>query len=732
MPSALTRDSIRLRSDASPMQLKDQPNIRLLPMIRYTSYFHTLLPNTGSRILTGKLRFMRQPVIVAAVIALTTAIVHAQEVPQEPQHRYFNIRELSFDLELEGRYERRDVDYDETSFLSDNDQKNAALTFEETVGLSTEFDVLSRDVLEVLADLRFGLQQERFEEDIGHYDTTDRDHGELIEFDINAFLFQSKPVAGQVFATRDNNRIPRQFLPSLDHHQSYYGTTWSWHNTQLPMNLTISRRDDDYTGNTRRIDDEHITEDLLQYDATWQISEYHQLRLDYEHSRLQQEFQGSPFDFDTRRDQLLLNHTYEFGENQKNRLETIIRGQYEQGDLARDVFEFSPQLTLQHTDDLQTTYKYLFLREDFDNLDVQTNRFDWGLTHQLYRNLTSSFNFYALEDDATGDARTFEYGGVADWAYTRSNPLGEFSSHLAYSFDRSDTGGGGETRAVLNESATFTDPLPVYLARPNVLRYTIVVTDQKRRRVYIPGQDYLIVSRKDRTSLTRLLTGRIANKESILIHYSYRVPTDFGVDTHRVDFRIQQDFSFGLTPYYALTVQRQEIDSDRPFGFRERDITRHRIGLGYRKEKWSAGAEVELNDDDIDPFDAVHLTGDWTILADGLRNVTARAGSSVFWFREFDKRRVWLTDISMDYEQILTQQWTANATALYRFESDSIAGDTHGVDLTAALQYHLNQLWVRFEFEYDLLHLPDTEEQGLFFWVRIERRFDPLITVNSQ
>jgi len=58
----------------------------------------------------------------------------------------------------------------------------------------------------------------------------------------------------------------------------------------------------------------------------------------------------------------------------------------------------------------------------------------------------------------------------------------------------------------------------------------------------------------------------------------------------------------------------------------------------------------------------------------------------------------------------------------YRLEDDSIAGDTHGWDVTAGLEYVVGDLTGELTFEYDRLDLPDSEEDdyGVYFRVRRE------------
>src|SRR5262249_2100820 len=159
--------------------------------------------------------------------------------------------------------------------------------------------------------------------------------------------------------------------------------------------------------------------------------------------------------------------------------------------------------------------------------------------------------------------RTGELGGSVDWAYTRNNPLGVFSADLGVTHEHDHATGGG-TRAQLRESGSFRDPLPVILYHPRIFVPSIVVWNATRTHIYFPGVDYGIAIVRDHVVLYRSLLGRIANNESVSIDYIYREDREATLSASRVDFIVQQQFSSGWTPYYALDFRHE--DRDRSVG----------------------------------------------------------------------------------------------------------------------------------------------------------------------
>ena len=84
-----------------------------------------------------------------------------------------------------------------------------------------------------------------------------------------------------------------------------------------------------------------------------------------------------------------------------------------------------------------------------------------------------------------------EWGSLANVAFAKDNSLGRFSANLSYNHTSTETRNGDRRGIVIAESVTFRDPLSAYLAQTDVDLLSLVVTDAKRSRTYLPGRDYL-------------------------------------------------------------------------------------------------------------------------------------------------------------------------------------------------------------------------------------------------
>lgn len=637
-----------------------------------------------------------------------------------------SLESLSLELGFEGSYDERSVRHENAlPFGRTSRQLNRARRLEETLGLQTSGNIGGEDTLLFDLGAKYGLSQEWYSEIGLGPERTQRPNGDLLEYDLNLTAFPRGRITTNAFAQKLDSRVPRMFLPSLDRTLERYGADVLLNDATFPMRLSFEHVDDELHGRTWDLnDDEKRGRDTFRYEGTWQPSRNQSLHLEYEYTDRQERYSGNDTQFETTRHYLALNHVLRFGKDDKSSLETLARWQDETGDLGRDNTELSTRLNLQHTDKLATNYGFQYLRDAFQRLGTETYRGEAGMSYQFDPSLTGSVQGYGLEQHADGNSDFCEWGTLANLNFAKDNSLGRLSANLSYNHADVQTRSGGRSGVVIGESVTFADPLSAYLAHSDINHAAIVVTDVTRLRTYLPGRDYLAVRVGRYTALRRSPLGMIADRETVVVNYTYDVHDDYGVRRDRVDLRVQQDFKFGLSPYYAGSIQDEDIERDRFLPYRERDLNRHRFGATYRRERWSAGLEYEYNDDTIDPYQALHGNGDVVLYRSAQHELDGKATISRFWFdgtSDLSAHNTTLMDLGATYRYLLAQNLEANSSATYRYEDDSFYGVTHGVDLTAAVDWRIGYFTLRFEAEYDLLSLPDSRDDGFAFWIKLVR-----------
>ncbi len=638
--------------------------------------------------------------------------------------RYFTLDIADAYLEFEGVFTYRRVG----SGTSRPDQRNREWGFRERFGLNVGGSVIDPRFITYHADFSFGLAQDHYKESIDSFHQSDTDRGVLLEYDARLNFLPGKLLSGSLYGVRRNDRINRRFQPTLKERHTGFGTSWVYAHQTLPMELSYDFRRTDREGNRDGSDDEEFIDNTFRYGVDWVISERNKFEFSYEHTETAQEYQGSRGRYETTRDLFLADHDLQFGSDGRHSLRTGIRWQEESGDFARNLFEIGPHLTLQHSDDFQTSYRYQFNRERYAGLDVETQRLDWQAVHQMYTNLTTTVDLFGLYEDIEDDINTTQYGASVDWQYNRRNQWGHLYANLALAYDTEDVSGDDGQRLVLDESAAFRDPIDNRLANRNIIRASIVVTDATNRRVYTSGFDYFVYSMGNVTRVRRVPTGLIADGDTVLVDYRYNTPTDGKLDTLRADFSIEQRFAGGSTPYYRFSYRNQEDDAS--FGFERRaDRTdHHRLGVKYETKRYTLGTEYEVFDDSVEPYDAFHVNGVWHLIrgADQSADASARVSRLMFDGGDAD-RNVTFVDVSLDHRRRLTDSVSTVERLSYRYERDSDRGNTQGWDVTAGLDFTMGELSGELTLEYDSLDLPGSEEDDYGVYFRVRRDFPDVL-----
>jgi len=630
----------------------------------------------------------------------------------------WNVREVA--LELEGSYQARRVRSTAPN-RADTVQHNRDWRFDETVSLHMDGYAWDPRIVRWDALLRIGAAQEDSHEEFGNVDRDDRDSGELLEYDVSLDLLPGRPVSGHIYARQARDRLPRRFLPSLLEERSEAGGAMYWSQGVWTGQLSFDWSDVDRTGNSAEDDDEHLENSRLSLENSWEISDRQQLRVDFEHEREESEYTGSQGDFDTRREQVRVEHDVAFGADGRHRLSTFFRYTDEQGDLARDELEFVSRLNLKHSDAFETAYRYSAYRTDQDAIELTRHKGDIEAIIKPNDRWRFAFDIFALRERVDDDIETHQYGGGVDLTYRQPTSLGELRGDVSFQADQLRTVGDAGNVVVNGEGHVLDSVRPTFLREPDVLRSTVRVLNAERNRLYIEGRDYNLVAAGRLTSLYRILSGRIVDGEPVSIDYQYRLPAGSRVDTYRTDLRIEHAFTWGWTPFYAFDIRRQDASGSRAVPVFTDNTERHRMGVRVERTQWSGGVEYEIVHDSVEPYDAVHLDARLPLLRRAYHELDTSARFSAYDFDGDRARRVNWFEIDATDRYRFSPHFSTTAKAAYRWEDNSLDGLTEGIDLECGLEYQRGALRVELIMEYDSLDIDDSSDRGYGVWLNVRR-----------
>ena len=639
----------------------------------------------------------------------------------------FHLRPSDLYLAMESEYDYRKV-RSSSPYRRDQTQKNKDFRISELAGVTLSGDVYDPNLLEYRAALEFGLEQDRFVEEINRYRDSEHDSGFVGDYDISLDALKTKPVSVHAYARRAENRIPRRFLPSLHELDTEAGASTLITAGPTSTEIGLSWQDVERTNNHLKEDNEELETSRYYLDHTWTISDDQKLRVQYDHDREKSDYQGTRYQFDTRRDEIRLEHELAFGPEKKHLFDTLFRYNAEQGDLARDELELVPRLTLTHNDQLKTIYRYGFYRYQQGNIDVSQHKLDAQALYTPTQDLRISMDGYGLYEQDDQDVTTSEFGGGPDVNYHKATSVGDLNINAAFAYQRTDINGDAGQRVVIGEAHSLGGSRPVFLTKSDVILTTVMAHDEKRLRYFVKGIDFLLIPIGNRVRVERILTGRIASDDVVYFDYQYRIPAQASLNSYRSDFLIEHTFKFGLTPYYGLESRCEDVESSRATPWRGEDSHRHRLGLRYEKDRYTVGTEYEIFDDSVEPYDAWHLTGRAGLFRSATHSLDLSGELSRYWFEGgWDRRRVWWLDVDLKDTMQINPFLSAITGAAYHREDDSRDGKTNGVEAQCGLRYNRGSLMIDLTVEYDLLSIADNRENGLGVYLNVRRNLDELL-----
>ena len=598
-------------------------------------------------------------------------------------------------------------------------------TFQESIQLEADGFFYHPNLLEFTAAGLFGLLQHEYEELAPGFGQSGRDTGPVIEYDVTANILQHKPYPGMIFARREEGLEPRLFRSSVDTTIKEYGVHWQYLSERIPTRIQFT--DTDIFLDPLETDEENTerTDRNLRFETAYVFSEHNKLELLYEREKVRE--RPNVFDYDT--DEVTLAHRWEFGRDYRQRLDSELNYYRQVGSFDIERLRWRENLWLEHSDTLRSYYRFEALDRTRGSLvglpttEERSYSASGTLEHRLYDSLVSQLSGFGHFQDFDTGARVNRYGVDASFDYRKTNPWGTLHATYRASYERESRSGGNVYGEARDEQHTFRDPSPVTLTNPTIQTGSIVITALDRITYYQLGRDYRIYDRGDRIEIERVLTGRIADGETVLIDYVFNIGGDFDLDTITQNLVIRQDFDFGFSPYYRLRWQNQALSPREAAGAIPEDITAHTLGAEFRLGNFKLGGEYEHHDSTINPFEALRFNGGYSRrFASGVE-ASLRAGWSEISYgypRDRDTRYV---SIEGRYRHPLARGLTFEGAAIYRDGRDTLNGPNRGLDLDLSLEWLIRQTELRVTYEFGRIDDDFARNESSAIFVQLRRRF---------
>ena len=550
---------------------------------------------------------------------------------------------------------------------------------------------------------------------------TSDNYGTLYTWDASGTLLRNGEYPLTVFSKRQQEWSFPEFGPALQTTTTDTGASLEVRSAVLPSEFRISHLESSQTG-LSGTEDFSYTRDAFDWFSTYRPTGNQTYRWDYSYSRVKQ--QGVIGDnYETH--EALLSHDVFFGPRQTMELTSTADYKQQSGRTDLQHFRWDERLRIEHTDNFHTHYDYTFDYFSVQGTQTTRNRGDIGFTHQLYRSLTTNGDVSVQHSDTEGSG-SLEAIGNLNLDYHKEVPLGALTAGtgVTYAWQRADA--SKVTTTVLDAPVTFTDPQPIVLAGTNIDPNSIVITDPSGLLLYRPGIDYTVRQFSDHVEIQRMLGGRIGDNTPVLLDYQL-LPQPAATTTTlsyfaSIRYDIQRSFLAGLGIYGRYSAATQDISSATPSAFVANNYTDIIFGGDYRIWQFTFGAEHEIQDSDINPFDAARFYARYTHRVD--TNTTLNLNSAYTIIRyDNPKNRTDLFTASAQLVHNFGQNWNSTLTLLYRYEDDSLFGLLDGAEEQFELRWHHRQLSVYALVRNSQLNTVSETQSFQFFELGLRREF---------
>jgi hypothetical protein len=631
---------------------------------------------------------------------------------QRPLVRHDRIK-----AELETVAERRT---DEQG-TSGNKRESTTKVFEERIRLKTEGDVYHPDFLLYSGAVGLGLAQQSIDSD----DESGRHSETLDDYSVFAQLLRGKIYPTTFYASKSEELISRQFLGALRTERKNRGASLSLRPEDWAMTFqyTASQTGQDGLSSFAR-DFFQRDDERFRYSLSHDFSELSHLSFDFDRTEVSQRSVGASIETNT--DRYTMLHDLIFGGEEQHRLDSFLSYVDQAGSFDFENLQLEERLRLRHTGSFLTNYELRFTDSNRQAIRNKEVRGQGGFEHRLYESLVTTANVFASETDLDTQGDLTQRGGTFALNYRKNNPWGTLFATYTAGLTESEQSGGAGTGIVIDESHTFTDPLPITLNRVNIDTSSIVVTDNTGLNTYTLGDDYTITETNGRVQLNMTTLGiappNVSDGQEILVDYNFFIEPEREEDTVRHNFTIRERFKNGLSVYYAHRRQDEDVSSTiteiTPDEFRV-----NTVGTDYLNKGLFLQAEYSEEESTQIPSTSKKLQGKYSWPISTNTNVSFRVLNHWLDFGEPDKRDVELFKSGAEIFSRLTKECSTSTRADYRDEDDTRFGTTRGFQFNYELQYNFRQLSISTGVEFNLLNRRNDEIDGSFIYIKLKRFF---------
>lgn len=648
----------------------------------------------------------------SAVLCLTGCTINVRG----RQRPLVQVQEISGQLDL--TYDTQS-DTRETSGIK---TESESTIMEERILLNAQGNVFDPKLMTYLAFVGLGLNQQEFDS----ASNSGTSSGSLNSYGLKANFLSLKPYPFSLEASQSDNLLARSFQGPLHIKNTTEGFSLRLRVPEWPMTFSYNTNEIDQNSDVSLSEGSfNRSSEKFSYTLFHDFTDNSHMTFRSDIDSLSQTSEQFISNIDTQRHRLI--HDIVFGKNLQHRLDSSLALTKRVDMFTSNTLEWNENLLLTHSDNFRTYYNTFITETTVESTKSQTISATTGFIHQLYDNLFTNFNVFATNSKFGSNTNTDTRGGKLKFDYSRNNPFGKLLVELSFETSEQDSSGDTGTALIIDESHVFTDPLTFFLNQRNVNTETIIITSTDGTFIYAEGDDYTILEVGDQVEIEPTTLGttfpNITDGQTLLIDYTYNIEGDRKDNYYRRNFKIQQDFSNGISAYFSNRLFERQINSTLSPDTADETSETAVFGVKYKQKYLTLLAEHTNTDSTFQSSesDRVAATAYWP-----LTPRTSLIGTVSQSWIDSTGQNARQTEIFKAESKIrtkLTRYLNASAKAEYRDEDSTDIGKTKGVRFGTFLDYNRASFNLRAEWNMYSLDRLNTSSESTGFYLKLTRLF---------
>lgn len=454
---------------------------------------------------------------------------------------------------------------------------------------------------------------------------------QLTKFNISADILKEKPYHGRIYFTKDN--IDFEQSPSATYllKQTNIGSTFrlAEHTFGIPIPIDITFRSSDrgskntydVTTNQMAVNDFYRINDstkTIEVETKKKLAKTDlYLKLYETATEKMYATKGSQTNVEYMQMGVYANANGKSGDHDqfrwKNKFSWLAQTDFPQYSLIDSGGELRYKIFDEHASAIDAVFTSSMSERkrqarDGTSQNYDSLRFKAGFDHRLFRSLFSEFRLL-YDGSSYAEYDKTSMGMLLGTRYTKKIPGGNVYSQYSF-LARKEDNTGNEISFSANEMHVISDYAPITFDAENINIASIVVTNQSRTVVYLPGTDYRLYQIGRQIQIERVPGSTIVNGDTVLVDYFFLSPRgSFTEMTHNFSLGIKWRF---VEPYLNIQERVQNLISGNDRLLNPGESVRYGVKLRERLYEMftpEVSIEHEENTFFINPFTRTTVGG---------------------------------------------------------------------------------------------------------------------------